>query len=300
MSIPFSFTKTRIAPTPSGFLHLGNILSFALTATLAHKANASILLRIDDLDRERVRTDFVQDIFDTLHFLQIPWHEGPRNVDEFEKQYSQLHRMHIYREAFMQLKEKKLVFACDCSRAQLASSSPEGIYTGTCVNKQLSLTDNSCNWRLLTDTSSIVNVKNLDGTITQNTFPASMQYFVVKKKDGFPAYQLSSLLDDVYYGVDCIVRGRDLWSSTLAQLFLSEQLGKRGFQDSLFLHHPLLTEPDGGKLSKSAGATSIQYLRKHGETAASIFSMIGKMASIKTPVHDWLSLGEALLLRYEG
>src|SRR5580698_8544901 len=73
------FRKTRIAPTPSGFLHLGNVLSFALTAGLARRSGASILLRIDDLDRERVSREYVEDIFDALNFLGIPWDEGPRN-----------------------------------------------------------------------------------------------------------------------------------------------------------------------------------------------------------------------------
>lgn len=79
-----SFTRTRIAPTPSGFLHLGNAFSFALTASLARKTGAKILLRIDDLDHQRIQQQYVQDIFDTLHFLEIPWDEGPLNYDEYK------------------------------------------------------------------------------------------------------------------------------------------------------------------------------------------------------------------------
>jgi glutamyl/glutaminyl-tRNA synthetase len=78
------FNKTRIAPTPSGYLHLGNVLSFAVTALLAKESGAKILLRIDDLDQARVNKRYLQDIFDTLNFLEIPWHEGPRNLEEFE------------------------------------------------------------------------------------------------------------------------------------------------------------------------------------------------------------------------
>src|ERR1700761_6754186 len=90
------FNKTRIAPTPSGFLHLGNVLSFAITAVIAEKTNAKILLRIDDLDRDRVNKQYVQDIFDTLNFLEIPWDGGPRNFGEYESEYSQVHRMGLY------------------------------------------------------------------------------------------------------------------------------------------------------------------------------------------------------------
>src|SRR3546814_5255566 len=89
--------KTPIAPTPSGFLHLGNVLSFSLTAGLAAKMNARIVLRIDDLDRERVRKRYVQDIFDTLDFLEISWHEGPANFGEYQREHSQLHRLDLYR-----------------------------------------------------------------------------------------------------------------------------------------------------------------------------------------------------------
>src|ERR1700755_812419 len=110
------FKKTRIAPTPSGFLHLGNAYSFALTAALAEKYGAKILLRIDDLDRERVQKEYVQDIFDTLNFLELPWDEGPRNVMELERDWSQIHRMGLYKEALDLLREEGDLFACNCSR----------------------------------------------------------------------------------------------------------------------------------------------------------------------------------------
>src|SRR5579863_6846848 len=106
------FDKTRIAPTPSGFLHLGNVLSFAITAAIAEKTGAKILLRIDDLDRDRVNREYVEDIFDTLNFLQIPWDEGPRNYKEYESEYSQLYRMDLYQVALQQLKDSGQVFAC--------------------------------------------------------------------------------------------------------------------------------------------------------------------------------------------
>src|ERR1700723_1841788 len=94
-----SFQKTRIGPTPSGYLHLGNVLSFALTAALARQTGAGILLRIDDLDRGRVSKDYVEDIFETLRFLGIPWDEGPRSLGEYEREYTQLRRMELYGEA---------------------------------------------------------------------------------------------------------------------------------------------------------------------------------------------------------
>lgn len=88
-----NFNLTRIAPTPSGFLHLGNAFSFLKTKALAQKHNAKILLRIDDLDRERYRPEYVQDIFDTLDFLEIKIDLGPKNLQEFESEWSQVLRM---------------------------------------------------------------------------------------------------------------------------------------------------------------------------------------------------------------
>src|SRR5690242_19755059 len=107
-----NFLKTRIAPTPSGYLHLGNVFSFALTASLARKTGASTLLRIDDLDQQRIQPQYVQDIFDTLQFLDIPFDEGPKDIEEFDRSWSQLTRMPLYENALAQLKYSGQVFAC--------------------------------------------------------------------------------------------------------------------------------------------------------------------------------------------
>jgi glutamyl/glutaminyl-tRNA synthetase len=109
-----TFSKTRIAPTPSGFLHMGNVLSFALTAALARQFNARILLRIDDLDQQRVDRKYVQDIFDTLHYLEIPWEEGPRDYEEYRREYSQLHRLGLYQQALETLRASGRLLPCTC------------------------------------------------------------------------------------------------------------------------------------------------------------------------------------------
>ena len=124
------FAQTRIAPTPSGFLHLGNAYSFLLTKALAEKHGAKILLRIDDLDRERYRQEYVQDIFDTLDFLEIQIHQGPSSVAEFESQWTQQERMPLYQEALNQLQQSRLLFSCTCSRSQILQIDPRGIYLG--------------------------------------------------------------------------------------------------------------------------------------------------------------------------
>ncbi|WP_298740152.1 glutamate--tRNA ligase family protein [uncultured Chitinophaga sp.] len=293
MNPALTFRKTRIAPTPSGFLHLGNILSFALTAAIARKTQARILLRIDDLDRDRATREYVEDIFSTLRFLNIPWDEGPRDYLGFETAYSQLHRMNLYREALEHLRESKQVFACNCSRTRIAALSPDGTYPGTCRYKGIPLDEENVSWRLCTTGEEQVQVKTLSGQRIKTVLPPSMSSFVVRKKDGFPAYQLTSIIDDQYFGIDLVVRGEDLWPSTLAQLYLSSLLPGNNFQHSTFWHHPLLMGPGDRKLSKSAGDTSIQYLRKQGKTPADIFAGIAAMAGYQTPVTNFEELLQA-------
>jgi glutamyl-tRNA synthetase len=284
------FNKTRFAPTPSGYLHLGNVLSFAITAMLAKKTGAKILLRIDDLDRDRINTVFVQDIFDTLDFMGIPWDEGPRDFKEYGQEWSQLHRMDIYRKALQQLRDTGAVFACSCSRAQIRAISPDDTYPGTCRDKQIPLNQPDVTWRLKTDELEKLNIKTYPSKITSTVLPTTMRDFVLRKKDGYPAYQLASLLDDVHFGVDLIVRGEDLWPSTLAQHYLSGCLGADAFRDSTFYHHPLLMAQENAKLSKSAGATSVRYLRQACKKPGDIYTAIAGMLGFKQPVTCWQEL----------
>lgn len=269
-----SFCKTRIAPTPSGYLHLGNALSFLLTAALARKTGAQILLRIDDLDGDRTRPEYVQDIFDTLCFLQIGWHEGPRNPEELTARFSQLHRLALYRRALQQLREEGHVFACTCSRAGILRASPDGTYPGTCRHKGIPLDTPGVCWRLHTEPELPLKANHPDGSVTTAVLPESMHYFVVRKKDGMPAYQLTSVVDDLHFNVDLVVRGADLWPSTLAQLCLASLLRQPRFGEASFYHHPLLKDTNGLKLSKSAGAPSIRHLRHNGGGLSDLYELI--------------------------
>lgn len=288
-----TYRQTRLAPTPSGFLHLGNVLSFSVTAYLAEQTGARTLLRIDDMDRDRVHPEYIQDIFDTLRFLNIPFDEGPDDLPVFESSFSQMHRQDLYKAALIQLQQVKAVFACTCSRSQLAAESKDGIYPGTCRNKNIPLDAPDVAWRLFTD-DRVISIKDISGKHITQQLPADMQDFIVRKKDGYPAYQLSSLMDDLHWHVDLIVRGQDLLHSTIAQLFLAEVLNERSFADVHFYHHPLLTSSDGQKFSKSAGATSVFFLKNEGKTATDIFSIAGEMLGVQG-VRSWRMLGEAVV-----
>jgi glutamyl-tRNA synthetase len=290
MNTELNFKRTRFAPTPSGYLHIGNIYSFALTSALAKKTNARILLRIDDADLERTQKRYVQDIFDTLDFLEIPYDEGPRSVQEYESEYSQVHRMDMYRDTLQYLREAGKVFACTCSRTDVQRLSPENIYSGTCLNKDIGLDTERASWRAKTGAADKIIVKTFDAGHMETTLPDIMQYFVVKKRDGFPGYQLTSLVDDCFYGVDLVVRGADLWASTLAQVWLSARCGKEMFTNTVFYHHPLFTDADGNKLSKSEGATSVHHLREQKKTSADIYTLVAKNLNMNVAPRTWEEL----------
>lgn len=285
------FRKTRLAPTPSGFLHLGNLFSFALTAALADRSSASILLRIDDMDRERANPDYIRDIFETLRFLGLPWTEGPQDAQEFEERYSQRHRLHLYKQALDKLLDTGLVYACNCTRTQILKQNSNGAYPGTCRHKGLSLDTADVAWRLNTETAAAVSVKTVDGTFLNAALPVAMLDPVIRKKDGFPAYQLSSVVDDIFFGIDLVVRGYDLWPSTLVQLHLASLLKEEHFLNTTFYHHPLLLDAHQRKLSKSAGDTSIHYLRQQGLSSEEVYSLLGKELKLSESLKYWWNLG---------
>ncbi|GAA4901605.1 glutamate--tRNA ligase family protein [Mucilaginibacter defluvii] len=288
MDMPSVFRRTRIAPTPSGYLHIGNALSFIITAGLAAETGAQMLLRIDDMDRARADERYVQDIFDTLGFLNIPWQEGPRDPQEFNSGWSQMLRLDKYNAALEQVRKSGQVFACNCSRSQLKGLAA---YPGNCRYKNIPLDEPGVSWRLKTEPATI-SIKTLNGYITE-PLPVEMTDFVIRKKDGYPAYQLSSAVDDVLFNVDLIVRGQDLWASTLAQLYLA-QISGLPFSNVTFYHHPLLLGSDGTKLSKSAGATSIKYMREQGYSTEEVLIAIAKQTGVNETMIDWRQLYDRL------
>ena len=239
--------RLRLAPTPSGYLHQGNALNFFLNWQLAKASSGgNLFLRIDDLDDDRKRPEYIDDIFNTLHWLGIDWAIGPKTPDDFEDNWTQHLRIQQYVDALLQLREQGLLFACGKSRRDLAAF--QGQYPVDFRQQGLSLDQPNVAWR----------IKTPEG------FP--MPDFVVRGRGGIPSYQIASLIDDLNFGITHIVRGQDLESSTKAQAYLAECLGLREqFRQITVLHHPLLMRADGEKLSKSAGAEAI---RQHSSTAA--------------------------------
>jgi glutamyl/glutaminyl-tRNA synthetase len=280
--------KTRLAPTPSGFLHIGNGASFVATWALARACGGTVLLRIDDLDAERTRFEYVEDIFKTLDWLGLDWDEGAFSVEDFSKNWSQHLRLEAYKKALKDLQQTSDLYACDCSRKDIRLASTNGLYPNTCRAKRLSNSENAANcekntaWRIIVEEDKTVYFNNLgkipplsiSTNFDQNidTFSVNLTQqmgdFIVRQKNGLPSYQLASLVDDGLFGINCIVRGQDLLHSTVAQIFLAEKLNYPSFLTTTFWHHPLLTDTQGVKLSKSEGATSLLDFRERNNSAA--------------------------------
>lgn len=288
------FKKTRIAPTPSGYLHLGNVLSFLITATLAKRHGAKLLLRIDDLDAARLRKEFVQDIFSTLKFIGIPWDEGPRNYQDYKESFNQSLRLGEYRAALDQLKRSGHLFACTCSRKTINDTNPEGSYPGVCKTRGLSFDRKDVNWRIHTFDHEI-EIQDVNGAVRKMSLPPALKDFVVRKKDGLPAYQLAAVINDLLDEVDLIVRGADMWASDVAQMYLLEKLKGSAHPPKYFHHHPLMLDSTNKKMSKSANSTSIQYLRSAGVGKDRIFQLAGEFLKFDRPVFDLKSFQEAYL-----
>ncbi len=250
--------RTRIAPTPSGFLHAGNAVNFLLAHALAREHEGTLMLRIDDLDVERVRPEYVQDIFDSLEWLGIRPDEGPLDVQDLHLNWSQTDRLDSAHAMLDQLRSVGSLFACTCSRR---------LSTGCgCRDDDLPFDGKDTAWRLRSTGHGEVTLRELFREPHTLDAAALMPDPVLRQRNGSPSYQVVSLADDVRYGINLIVRGEDLLPSTACQLQIADLLNLRVFLDVRFVHHPLLTDAHGHKLSKSAGAGSLHALRTAGET----------------------------------
>lgn len=251
--------KSRLAPTPSGFLHRGNAFNFLLTAQMVRASKGQLLLRIDDIDKGRYRPEYVAHIFKTLDALGIEIGEGPDTVDALETIWSQHLRLDKYAKTLQDLRSTGKVYACDCSRKKVNAEAINGNYSGYCRHRNLPLEQEGVTWRIDVRGATSVQLPDFPGITTAPiNLEEAMGDFVIRKKDGLPAYQVCSLTDDLLFGIDLIVRGEDLLDSSAAQIWLADLLGTTAWLEQLkLLHHPLLKSRAGEKLSKSAGAAAL-------------------------------------------
>lgn len=279
-----SITVGRFAPTPSGKMHLGNVLCSLLAWLSARSQGGKIILRVEDLDTERSNWEFQRQIEDDLLWLGLTWDEG--GVDADNHRYCQSRRTDIYLRYFAQLEEMGLIYPCFCSRAELhAASAPHRsdgrfLYTGTCRN----LTpEEVAQKRKLRPPAARIRVPDREvaftdlhyGPYTEN-LAEECGDFVVRRADGVFAYQLAVAIDDALMGVTEVVRGNDLLSSSPRQIWLHELFG---FPPPQYGHIPLLTAFDGRRLSKRDGDLDLSRLRTL-YSPEEIIGMLGKAAGL--------------------
>ncbi len=257
--------RGRFAPSPSGYMHLGNLLSMLLAWLDARSLGGEMVFRMEDLDPARSKPVYIDALVGDLHWLGLDWDEGFPAPG-----YAQSQRSAIYEEAFRELKRRDLVYPCWCSRAErlAAASAPhpgEREFDSGCRCAHLSAKERlalaasgrKCAWKLRCPDQEITVHDGHYGEIVQN--PArDVGDFIIRRADGVFAYQLAVSVDDLMMGVTRVVRGRDLLSSAPRQKWLIETLGGAAPD---YCHAPLLTD-GSGKLSKRLGSLSTELFRK--------------------------------------
>lgn len=269
-------TAGRYAPSPSGRMHLGNLMCCLLAWLSAKSKGGQVLLRIEDLDTVRCPRVYADAIMDDLAWLGLAA-DGPTPT------VYQSERSGIYQQYYDILLKKGLVYPCFCSRSQLhAASAPhrsdgQVVYAGTCRG----LSDGEVARRSLTRAPAFrVQVPDEEIAFTDGHLGRYAENlardcgdFYLRRADGVFAYQLAVVVDDALMGVTEVVRGSDLLSSTPRQLWLYRELGLTAPQ---FYHLPLLLAPDGRRLSKRDGDQSLENLRARYTPQ----EIIGKLAYV--------------------
>jgi len=263
----------RLAPSPTGALHLGNARSFLLAWLSARQQYGKLLLRIEDIDSPRVKPWAREQTLADLRWLGLDWDWGP-DVKGPHASYIQTERWQRYRSVLEQLASDGAIYPCSCSRREVteaasapheSSASPlqllEGnVYPGTCRSKQPNEEAGEFAWRWCFDSGESSWIDAVLGKQTANP-ESQLGDFVIGKSDGTPAYQLAVVVDDFDMGVTEIVRGSDLVPSTYRQLAILKHLG---WPLPTYCHVPLMVGPDGRRLAKRHGDTRLSYFRELG------------------------------------
>ena len=273
----------RLAPSPTGLLHLGHARTFWIATQRARAANGLLWLRDEDLDPQRSRADFARAMRDDLRWLGITW----------DREMRQSERLDAYRPAMEQLVQGGFVYPCRCSRKDLqqAVQAPhedddEPVYSGRCrPSGEPSVGDTEgflpeTNYRFRVPDGEVVGF--VDGNAGEQRFlagcgaDAAFGDFVVWRKDGLPSYQLACVVDDAAMQVTEVVRGRDLLRSTARQILLQRALGLATPQ---YFHCELMRDEAGARLAKRHDALSLRALREAGYKPAEIIARFNMDAS---------------------
>ncbi len=273
---------TRLAPSPTGALHLGNARTFLVNWALARQRGWRIVLRIEDLDGPRIKPEATDGIIATLRWLGIDWDEGP---------LIQSHELEPCRAAMKHLAAAGLTYRCDLSRAEIEaaasapqSSTAEPSATGEVpfppslrpagAGRPCDFDDTAANWRFLTPSPPTGEVAFLDDCAgPQRRVPAStIGDFVLWTRRATPAYQLAVVVDDHRQRITHIVRGDDLLDSAARQLLLYRAL--RFTPEPVYTHLSLVIGPDGRRLAKRHGDTRVDTYRQQGVPPERVIGLV--------------------------
>lgn len=274
--------RTRLAPSPTGALHLGNARTFLVNWALARQLGWEILLRIEDLDGPRIKRGAAEQAINLLEWLGIDWDSGPIYQSNDRTPYQQ---------AMCQLVAAGDAFVCNCTRSEIEAASrsaPHGEdhelrYPGTCCPPaagSIAAVDvdlTSSGWRLRVPKGERTFMDKFAGeqSIDVN---AAVGDFQIWTKGGLPSYQLAVVVDDARQGIDRVVRGDDLLGSTPRQALLYERLGIGPTPE--YWHVPLVRGEDGRRLAKRHGDTRLDHYRRQGVPPERVVGLLAEWCGV--------------------
>lgn len=264
--------RGRIAPSPTGLLHLGHAKTFWAAYERARHFGGTLVFRNEDLDPYRCRDEFVSAMFEDLRWFGIEWQEGP-DVGGLYAPYEQSQRRDLYLKVWRELVQRGFIYPCSCSRKDLQQSATaphehphapddEPIYPGTCREKRIEADSPvGLNWRFRVPDGEVI--RFTDRHFGPQEFVAGRDFgdFVVWRRDDVPAYQLAVVADDEAMKISEVVRGADLLRSAARQMLLIRALG---FAQPAYYHCPLVIDENGARLAKRHDALSLRALRDSG------------------------------------
>jgi glutamyl-tRNA synthetase/glutamyl-Q tRNA(Asp) synthetase len=260
---------TRFAPSPTGYLHLGHVVNAIYVWGIARALDGDVLLRIEDHDRIRSRPEYEAALLEDLAWLGFLPDAGLQPV------LRQSETSWAYEQALDRLRASTQVYACECSRKDIGTER----YDGRCRERRLDIGPGR-GIRVQIGSGEEAFEDALLGRLTQT--PAEQcGDLLVRDRDGHWTYQFAVTVDDLRQDITLVIRGADLVSSTGRQLLLARMLGRENAP--VFLHHPLIRDDRGDKLSKSAGDTGVRDLRLTGLTAPQVIGMAAARVGLVDP-----------------
>ncbi len=269
--------RGRLAPTPTGHLHLGHARTFWIAQQRAQAAHGQLVLRIEDLDQARCKPQFCQDIYEDLRWFSFDWQEGPDLSPPGDYgPYGQFQRLASYQAVWQRLCEQRVIYPSPHSRKDVAraiAAPHEGdreiIFPQTLRPTDWCVTDQpgEVNWRFHVPDGEIIEFVDHQVGLCQYRAGEDFGDFIVWRRDGFPSYELAVVADDHAMAITEVVRGEDLLLSTAKQILLYRALG---WIAPSFYHCPLVRDAHGKRLAKRDNAVALRSLRAQGLTPAEI------------------------------